>query len=94
MTFLFIFEQIRVEVARYSEFWSPYIYRVHPHVISLTKPHPSAHNRVQNKHIKIFHRCRILYLCTVQRVLKTHWNSCGLGLEAVGVQPSVNLESN
>ena len=48
---------------------------VHPYVPSLMTPPSSPHNRVQNKHVKILHRCRILYLCFVQRVLKTHWDS-------------------
>ena len=74
MKFLFILEQIRIQVAKYSEFWSFYVYRVHPHVPSLTTPPPPPHNCVQNKHVKILHRCRVLYLCTVQRVLKTHWD--------------------
>jgi len=69
MKFLFILEQIRIQVAKYSEFWSLYVNRVHPHVPSLTTPPPSPHNRVQNKRVEILHRCRVLYLCTVQRVL-------------------------
>jgi len=60
MKFLFIFEQIPIQVAKYSEFLSFYVYRVHPHVPSLTTPPPSPHNRVQNKHVKIFHLFRIL----------------------------------
>jgi len=77
MKFLFILEQIRIQVARYSEFWSLNVYQVHPHVPSLTTPPPSPHNRVQNKHV--LHRCRVLYLRAVQRVLKTHWDSRRLG---------------
>jgi len=72
---------------------APYIYeisslrvnfnRVPPHVPSLKTPPPPPHNRVQNKHV--LHRCRLLYLRVVQRVLKTHWDSRRLGLDAVGV---------
>jgi hypothetical protein len=62
-------------VAKYSERWSLYVNWVHPHVPSFMTPPSSPHNRVQNKHVKILHRCRVLYLCTVQRVLKTHWDS-------------------
>ena len=71
--FLFIFEQIRVQVAKYSEFWSLNVNRVHPHVPSLTTQYPSPHNRVQNKHV--LHRCIFLNLCAFQRVLKTHRDS-------------------
>ena len=75
MEFLFILEQIRIQVAKYFEIWSLYVYWVDPHVTFLTTPPPSPHNCGQNKHVKIFHRFRVLYLCTVQRVLKTHWDS-------------------
>ena len=73
MEFLFNLEQIRIQVAKYFENWSLHVYRVNPHVPSL--PTLPPHNRVQNKHVKIFRRFRVLYLCTVQRVLKTHWDS-------------------
>jgi len=128
MKFFFIFEQIWIQVAKYSEFWSLNINRVPqhvpslttppsvpphvpslttppsvpphvpslttppsvpphvpslttppsvpPHVPSLTTPPRSPHNHVQNKHV--LHRCRLLYLHAVQRVLKTHWDSCRL----------------
>ena len=69
MKFLIIIEQIRIQVAKYSELWSLNVYQVHQHVPSLTTRPPSPHNRVQNKH-GLF-RCRILYLRAVQRVLKT-----------------------
>ena len=72
-------------MAKYFEIWSLNVYQVHPHVPSLTTPPPSPHNIVQNRHVKIFHRFRVLYLCTVQRVLKTHWDSPRLGLDSVGV---------
>ena len=72
MEFLFILEWIRIQVAKYFENWSLYVYRVHPHVPSLTTPPPSPHNRVQNKHVKFLNRFRVLYLCTVQRALKTY----------------------
>ena len=84
MEFLFILEQIRIQVAKYFEIWSLYVYRVHAHVPSLTTPPPSPHNRVQNKLVKIFHRCTVLYLCTVQRVLKTHWDSRRLDWTRLG----------
>ena len=77
MKFLFILEQIRIQVAKYSEFWSLNVYQVHPHVPSLTAP-PSPYNRVQNKHG--LYRCTVLYLRAVQRVLKAHWDSRRLGL--------------
>jgi hypothetical protein len=86
MKFLFILEQIRIQVAKYSEFWSLNINRVHPYVPSLTTPPPSPHNRVQNKHV--LHRCRVLYLRAVQRVLKPNWDSRRLDwtrLVSVGV---------
>jgi hypothetical protein len=70
MKFLFILKQICIQVTKYSEFSSLYVNRVQPHVASLTTPPPSPHNRVQNKHVKILHCCRVLYWCTVQRVLK------------------------
>lgn len=44
----------------------------------LTTPPPPPHNRVQNKHVKIFHRLRVLSLFIVQRVLKTHRDMRGL----------------
>ena len=84
MEFHFILEQIRIQVAKYFEIWSFYAYRVHPHVLSLTKPPPSPHNPVQNKHVRILHRFRVLYLCTVQRVLKTHWDSRRLDWTRLG----------
>jgi len=62
-------------MAKYFEIWSLYVYRVYPHVPSLTTPPPSPTNLVQNKHVKIFHRFRVLYLCTAQRVLQTQWES-------------------
>jgi len=37
-----------------------HVYRVHPHVPSLTTTPPSPHNRGQNKHVKIFYRFRVL----------------------------------
>ena len=73
MKFLFILEQIRIQVVKYSEFWSLYVNRVCPHVLSLMTPPPSPHNRVQ-----VFH------LCTVQRVLKTHWDSRRLDWTQLG----------
>ena len=75
MEFLFILEQIRIQVAKYFVIWSLYVHQVHPHVPSRTTPPPSPHNRVQIQHVKIFHRFRFLYLCAVQRVLKTHLDS-------------------
>jgi hypothetical protein len=60
MNFLVNLEHSRVQLAKYSEFWSFYVYRVQPHVPSLTTPPPSQHARVQPKHVKIFHRFRIL----------------------------------
>ena len=84
MEFLFILEQIRIHVAKYFEIWFLYVYRVHPHVPSLTMPPPSPHNCVENKHVKIFHRFRVLYLCTVQRVLKTHWDLWRLNWTRLG----------
>jgi hypothetical protein len=75
MKVLVILEQIQIQVAKYSEFWSLFVNRVHPRVPSLTTPPPSPHNRVQNKHIKIILRCRVPYLCTVKIVLKIHWDS-------------------
>ena len=60
MKFLFVLEQILVRVAKYSKFCSFYFYWVHPHVLSLTMPPPSPHNCAQNKHVKIFHRFRVL----------------------------------
>jgi hypothetical protein len=52
MKFLFLLEQIRTYVAKYSELWSLYDYRVHPHVPSLTTPPPSPHNRVKTSMLK------------------------------------------
>ena len=95
MEFLFILEQIRIQVAKYFEIWSLYVYRVHPHDPSLTTPPPSPHNRVQNKHVKINHRFRVLYLCTVQRVLKTHWDSRRLDWIRIGrCEHPLTLESD
>jgi len=94
MEFLFTLEQIRIQVAKYFEIWSLYVYRVHSHVPSLTTPPPS-HNRVQNKHVKIFHRFRALYLCTVQRVLKTHCDSRRLDWTRLGrCEHHLTLESD
>ena len=83
MEFLFILEQIRILVAKYFEIWSFYVYLVQPHVPSLTTP-PPLHNRVQNKHAKIFHRCRVLYMCTVQKVPKSLWDSRRLDRTRLG----------
>jgi hypothetical protein len=44
-------------------------------------------NRVHNKHVKISYRCRVLYWCTVQTVLKSYWDSRGRGLDSVGMHP-------
>jgi hypothetical protein len=82
-------------VAKYFEIWSFYVYRVHPHVPSLTTPLPSPHNCVQNIHVKIFHRFTFLYLCTVQRVLKTHWDSRKLDWTRFGrCEHPLTLESD
>jgi hypothetical protein len=82
-------------VAKYSEFWSLNINRVHPHVPSLiTTPPPSPHNRVQNKHV--LRRWRVLYLRAVQRVLKPNWDSRRLDwtrLDSVGVYLPHGAES-
>lgn len=43
-----------------------------PHVSSLPTHPASPHICVQNQQVTIFHRCRVLYLCTVQRLLKTY----------------------
>jgi len=95
MEFLFILEQIRIQVAKYFEIWSLYVYWVHPHVPSLRTPPLSPHNRVQNKHVKIFHRFRVIYLCTVQRVLKTHWDSRRLDWTRLGrCEHPLTLESD
>ena len=95
MEFLFILEQIRIQVAKYFAIWSLNVYLVHPHVPSLTTPPPSAHNRVQNKHVKISHRFRILYLSTVQRVLKTHWDLRRLHWTGLGrCEHPLTLESD
>ena len=78
MKFLSLLEQIRKQVAKYFDFWSLYVIRVHPNVPSLT-PHLLLHIiACKNKHVKILHRCSVLYLCTVQRVRKSHWDSRGL----------------
>jgi len=84
MEFLFILEQIQIQVAKCFEIWSLYVYRVYLHVPSLTMPPPSPHNRLQNKYVKIFHRFRVLYLCNVQRVPKTHWPSRRLDWTRLG----------
>jgi len=95
MKFLFILGQILIQVATYFEIWSLYVYHVHPHVLSLTMPPPFPHNRVQNKHVKIFHRFRVLYLCAVQRVLKTHWDSRRLDWTWLGrCEHPLTLESD
>ena len=95
MKFILILEQMPVQVAKYSEFWSLYVNRVNTHVPSVTTPPPSPHNRGQNKHVKIFHRCTVLYLCIVQRVLKTHWDSRGLDWTRLGrCAPPLTLESD
>jgi hypothetical protein len=52
MKLIFILEHIRMYVAKYSEFWPIYVYRVHPHVPSLTTPPPSPHNRVKTSMFK------------------------------------------
>ena len=84
MKFLSILEQIWIKVAKYSVFCSLNVNRVHQHVLSLTTPPPSPHNRMQNKHG--LHRCRDLYLCAVQRVLKPTGTRADLiGLDLVGV---------
>jgi len=88
-----ILEQIRTQVAKYSEFWSLNINRAPPHIPSLTTPHPSPHNLVQKKHV--LHRCRLLYLRAVQRVLKTHWDSRRLDWTRLGrCEHPLTLESH
>jgi hypothetical protein len=53
--------------------------------VSILPSQTPAHNFVQNNHVKIFHLCTVLYLCTVQRVLETYWIRANLiGLDAVG----------
>ena len=95
MEFLFNLEQIRIQVAKYFEIWSLYVYRVYPHAPSLTTPPTSPHNRVQNKHFKIFYRFRFLYLYTVRRVLKTHWDSRELDWTRLGqCEHLLTLESD
>ena len=45
--------------------------------------------------LKILHRCRFLYLCTVQRVLKTHWDSRRLDWTRLGrCEHHLTLESD
>jgi len=51
---------------------------------SFPTPSPPPHNPVQNKHIKILHRCTFLYLCAGQRVLKTYWDSHRLDWTRLG----------
>ena len=82
MEVLFNLEQIQIQVAKYFEIWSFHVYRVNPHVPSL--PMPPPHNCVQNKRVKVFHHFRVRYLCTVQRVLKTHWVSQRLDWTRLG----------
>jgi len=95
MEFVFILEHIRIRVAKYFEIWSLYVYRMQPHVPSLMTPPPSLRNRVQNKHVKIFHRFRVLYLCTFQRVLKSHWDSRRLDWTGLGrCEHPLTLESD
>jgi hypothetical protein len=80
-------------VAKYFKNRSLHVYRVHPHVPSL--PTPPPHNRVQNKNVKIFRRFRVLYSCTVQRVLKTHWDSRRLDWTRLGrCEHPLTLESD
>ena len=50
----------RYTFSKYSEFWSFYVNRVHPRVPSFTTSPPSPYNRSQNKHVKTFHRFRVL----------------------------------
>ena len=53
----------------------------------------SAHNRVQNKHV--LHRCRLLYLRVVQRVLKPHRDSRRLDWTRLGrCEHRLTLESD
>ena len=59
-------------MAKYSKFKFLSIYWVHPHVSSLLKEPPAA-NKVQHKHVTIFQRCRLLYLCSVSRASETYW---------------------
>ena len=93
MDVLFNLEQVQIQVAKYFEIWSFHVYRVNPHVLSL--PTPPPHNRVQNKHVKIFHRFRVLYFCTVQRVVKTHWDSRRLDWTRLGqCEHPLTLESD
>jgi len=80
--------RFRYKFANYSEFWSFYVNRVHPHVPFLMTPRYSPHNREQNMHVKIFNHFRILWLFTLQRVLKPYWTRADLiGLHSVGVHP-------
>jgi hypothetical protein len=79
-------------VAKYSELWSFYVYRAHPHVPSLMTPPSSPHNRVQNKQVKILHRCRVLY-CS--KITKTHWDSGVLDWTRIGrCEQPLTLESD
>jgi hypothetical protein len=58
--------KLRRRWAIYAEFQSLHFYWTLPHVSYLLTQTPSTHNCVQKKEVKVCHRCRFLYLCTVQ----------------------------
>ena len=83
MKILFVFEQIRIQVAKYSEFLSLNINRVPLLVPSLMTP-PPPHNRVQNKHV--LHRCRVFTCALFKDCYKPTGTLADLiGLDSIGV---------
>jgi len=59
---------------------------VHPNVLSNPTQPPDPHNCVRSKQVKIFQRCRFLYLKAIQWVLKSFLVSAGwIGLDPGGV---------
>ena len=88
MKFLFILEQIQIQMAKYSKFWSLYVNRVFPHVPPLmTLPPP--YNRIQNKHVKILHCSRVPYCALFKEYQKPAETLADLiGLDSVSVKSS------
>jgi hypothetical protein len=66
------------KIAKYSEFQSLLVYWLHRHLSYPSTQPKFPHNCVQNNQVKVFHRCRFLYLCTAYRALKKQEDSQGL----------------
>jgi len=89
MKFLFIVEQVPVQVAKYSEFWSLHVNRVHPHVPPVTMP-PHSPQIVCKTSVLKFSIAVQFFTCALLKEYKkpTGTRADLMGLDSVGVHPS------